>query len=350
MKQTDMIPRLNTALAGDFRLMPLYAPETPVFLAVAWPVADGVTGLKPRLPAGRGLNVQQAMLSAGAEAIELRASLAQSHRAELEGGPRVEGLAQVDCTDLASGARVAVAAQQVFLDCAEILGEPLVTDANSTGCAVAASRAEAAEVALWECVERDALALWWHGGRAAGALSLEVVDHQQPRLGWWLEQRARRTRLLDLTTDIGLPVVAAVSCDADGGRIAMGAAARPHRADAALAAVTELVQTEISLDEARAAGDPEAAAWDRHGRIDLPAFTPDAPRGEPAVMAFADLVARLEKLGHRVLACEITLPGDPLPSMRVLVPGLCAMGGRIATERFRKLCPAVAGPHLPEPF
>ena len=350
MQQTDMITRLTLALGPDYRLMPLYAPEQPVFLAVAWPLAEHVTGRKPRLPAGRGLSVRQAMLSAGAEALELRASLAQSHRAALAEGPREGGLAVVFCTDLASGRQVPVTAQQVFLDCAETLGESLMEDANSTGCAVAPTREAALEVALWECLERDALALWWHGGRQAGHLPVEVIDGQQPRLGWWLEQRARRTRLLDLTTDCGLAVVAAVSCDAEGGRIAMGSAARPHRADAALAAVTELVQTEVSLEQARAAGDPEAAEWEARGRITLPAFVAGPLREAPEALTCAALVARLDALGHRVLACEMTLPGDPMPSLRVLVPGLCAMGGRIGTERFRRLCPDAAGPCLPEPY
>jgi len=350
MKQDDMITLLNRALASDFRLMPMYTPDTPVFLAVAWPTADGVTGLKPRLPAGRGLTLQQAMLSAGAEAIELRASLAQSHRSELEAAPQDGGHALVICTDLATGESVPVRAQDVFLDCAAMLGEPLVTDANSTGCAVAPTRSEATDIALWECVERDSVALWWHGRRPAGALSVEIIDAHQPRLGWWLEQRARHTRLLDLTTDIGLPVVAAVSCDADGGRVAMGTAARPHPAEAALAAVTELVQTEISLDEACAAGAPDALEWEVYGRITLPAFEPLPGKAVTAPLAAGDLVARLGALGHRVLVCDLTLPDDPLPSLRVLVPGLCAMGGRIATDRFRRLCPGIAGPHFPEPF
>ena len=177
-----------------------------------------------------------------------------------------------------------------------------------------------------------------------------MIDAVQPRLGWWLEQRVRPTRLLDLTSDIGLPVVAAVSCDPDGGRVAIGTAARPQRAEAALAAVTELVQTEISLDEALQAGDPEALIWANYGRIDLPAFATGAARAEPAPMHGRDLLARLGTLGHRVLSCDMTLPGDPMPSLRVLVPGLCAMGGRIGTERFRRLCPGMAGPHVPEPY
>lgn len=350
MNKTDMITLLNQALACDFRLMPLYTPDTPVFLAVALPIAEGATGLKPRLPAGRGLTLQQAMLSAGAEAMELRASLAQSHQKDLESGPHDRGLALVTCTDLATGQAVQVPAQDVFLDCAAVLGEPLLTDANSTGCAVAPTVREATETALWECIERDAMALWWHGRHAPGALPMALIDAHHPRLSWWLEQRPRQTRLLDLTTDIGLPVVAAVSCEADGSHVAIGTAARPQPAEAALAAITELVQTEISLDQARAALDPEALAWDSYGHITLPAFESNPDKPAPTALHPDDLMARLGQLGHRALSCDLTLPGDPLPSLRVLVPGLCAMGGRIATDRFRRLCPDAPAPHIPEPF
>lgn len=355
MKRTaaDMIATLTRSLAHDFTLMPLDAPSSPLFLAVAVPLDDGVTGLKPRLPAGRGLTRQQAMIAAGAEALELRASLAQHHAADLAALPRTQGLAMAAAVDLMSRAEVPVIAQEVYLDCAAVLAEPVAHDANSTGCAVGPDRETALATAVWECVERDAVALWWHGNRRATGLALDLIDTLQPRLFWWLHQRARVTVLLDLTTDIGLPVVAAVSSDPDGGQVAMGAAARPGLADAALAAVTEMVQTEVSLDLARDAGDPGTLAWSRHGSTRRqPQFQPEGASAtvDAAPGGLQALVTRLAGLGHRVLAVELTLPGDPLPSVRALIPGLCAMQGRIDTPRFRRLCPTAPGPQMPEPF
>jgi ribosomal protein S12 methylthiotransferase accessory factor YcaO len=348
----ETIARLGHALEQDFRLLPLEVPEAPLFLAIALPADEGVTGLKPRLPAGRGLTTQQALLSAGAEALELRASLAQRHRDRLESLARQDGLAMVEATDLLDRAKVRVPAQEVYLDCAAVLGEPLHHEANSTGCAAGIDREAALAAALWECVERDAVALWWHGRRPAAKLPLEVIDEQQPRLYWWLHQRARRTMLLDLTSDIGLPVVGAVSADVDGRMIATGTAARPRIADAALAAVTEMVQTEVSLDMAREAGEAEALGWIGHGSTRTqPQFRADATmRDHGGPMAAEAILARLDALGHRALAVDLTLPEDPLPSVRVLVPGLCAMRGRIATPRFARLCPDAPGPALPEPY
>lgn len=349
--QSEMIARLDRALAPDYRLMPLHRPGSPVFLAVAVPMSEGVTGLKPRLPAGRGLTLPQAIIAAGAEAVELRSSLAQSHLPMLADSPRKVGLAQVSARDMASGATVLVPAQRVFLDCAALLAEPLMQDANSTGCAAGETPDAATATALWESVERDAVALWWHGGWAAGALPLALIDQSQPRLSWWLDQRPRLTRLLNLTTDIGLPVVAAVSADADGRHIALGSAARPFLADAAIAAVTEMVQTEVGMDQARLAADPEVLAWDTTADLaQMPQFHHFDERPKAMAMGADDLVARLADLGHPALWYDLTLPDDPLPSCRVIVPGLCAMGGRIETDRFQRLRRNGATPQFPEPF
>ena len=351
LNSAELIARISHALAPDFTVMPLHAPDAPIFLAVALPSEEGTTGLKPRLPAGRGMTTGQAMIAAGAEALELRASLAQHHLAEVQGLPRLGGLAMATATDLLSHMPVAVPAQQVYLDCAAVLSEPLQVDANSTGCAAGRDLDSARTTALWECIERDAVALWWHGNRPALALPLELIDAHQPRLYWWLHQRSRQTRLLDLTTDIGLPVVAAVSADADGRVVATGTAARPLLADAALAAVTEMVQTEVSIDLAREAGDPEVLAWiERASMTEQPQFQTGTPSGDSVPLAQGTLLDRLAALGHRVLGIDLSLPDDPLPSARVMVPGLCAMRGGTDTPRFARLCPDAPGLTLPEPY
>ncbi|NJS38369.1 MAG: YcaO-like family protein [Rhodobacteraceae bacterium] len=210
------------------------------------------------------------------------------------------------------------------------------------------TRLEATETALWECIERDALALWWHGGLPACSVPLEEIDRLHPRLTWWLDGRDRVTRLLDLTTDIGLPVVAAVSSDRNGRHVALGTAARPERAAATLAAVTEMVQTEVAMDAAQEAGDPELLAWTNAASTDLQAQFRVADHARPAPPG--NLLRRLADLGLTAFAVDLTLAGDPLPSMRVLVPGLCAMGGHVDTPRFRRLCPSSRAPSFPEPY
>ena len=142
-----------------------------------------------------------------------------------------------------------------------------------------------------------------------------------------------------------------MSADTDGRRVAFGSAARPVLADAAIAAVTEMVQTEVSMDQARHAADPEVLAWD--AAADL-ARVPQLHRcdARPAARSTRtdDLVARLADLGHRALWCDLTLPDDPLPSCRVMVPGLCAMGAHLQADRFQRLRRAGASPQFPEPY
>ena len=220
------IALLNRTLVPDFRLMPINAPDCPVFLVIAWPASDTVTGLRPRLPAGRGLTLQQALVAAGAEALELRASLAHRHLTASADPLRENGLAMVAATDLHSGVTVLIPAQEVYLECAATLSERLFPDARSTGCAV-------------------------------GATLLDAIDLMQPGLFWWLTGRDRQTLLLGLTTDIGVPVVAAVSSDPDGSLVAVGAASWPMLADAALAAVTEMIQTQVGMEQAQLARTPK---------------------------------------------------------------------------------------------
>lgn len=332
---------LEQALADDFRLAPLRPPEAPIFMAVALPRYEGAAGSKPRLPAGRGMTLQQAMLSAGAEALELRASLARNHAQEFPAMTEHGGQPMMMATDLLRGDGVLVPARGVFLDFGETAGtaDGLDVSADSTGCAAGVDRDDATRRALLECIERDAVALWWHGGMQCAGLPLELIDRLQPRLCWWLQDRQRRTVLLDLNSETGVPAVAAVSSEADGTAVAMGTAASLDLADAALAAVTEMIQTEAAMRQAAAAGDPDLAIWlergSVHGMIQFRPLAPQQPRTGGRI-DMATVLRGLDYTGHRALAVELTLPKDPLPTVRVIVPGYCAMGGRVDAARLER--------------
>ena len=336
----ETITLLTQSLADDFHILPLQLPDAPIFMALAVPLRDAVTGGKPRLPAGRGVTLQHALLTAAAEAMELRASLAQSHMKTIAGLDRLKGHAQTTAYDLLQGGQVQVAAQSVYLDFAALTGEPLITDADSTGCATGPSRDDAIRYAALECIERDAVALWWHGALQRPGLRLDVIDPVQPRLSWWLQERQRQTILLDLTTDIGVPVVLAASSQGDGRAIAIGSAARLTRTDAALAAITEMIQTETAMAHASDMADPGVMDWLARASIgNLVQFQPLPADAPPTAEPFGldSIWQRIAQSGHRVLVVDLTLPADPLPSVRVMRPGLSAMGGRIDGPRFERL-------------
>ena len=112
--------------------------------------------------------------------------------------------------------------------------------ALSVGVAAGPTFDWAASRALLELIERDAASLWWTGGRRGKAVPLDHPAMAEiQRLVGTLRQHAhdRISWLLDLATDIGIPVIAALSCDMDGKHLAYGLAAR------------------LSLEDARARGN-----------------------------------------------------------------------------------------------
>ena len=125
---------------------------------------------------------------------------------------------------------------------------PLV-GALSSGCAAGADQEMATQRALLELIERDAAALWWFGGRpprelpAAGTM-LTVANALNRDLRRGVEER--HTSLLDITTDLTVPVMAAVSVDRRGRGLACGLAARLDPTEALCAAIRELCQMELS--------------------------------------------------------------------------------------------------------
>jgi ribosomal protein S12 methylthiotransferase accessory factor YcaO len=120
--------------------------------------------------------------------------------------------------------------------------------------------------------------------------------------------------------------------------VATGFAAHLDPAQAALAAVTEMVQAETAMAQAAAAKDPDYLTWRDHANLTMPQFQPQATTAARAkVTNLTTLLHHLAALGLRALVVDLTLPADPQPTVRVLVPGLCALQGRIQTHRFTQL-------------
>jgi len=114
----------------------------------------------------------------------------------------------------------------------------------STGCGAGPDHLTAVLHGLLELVERDAVALWWRGGRRARVVPGDAGAAVLARLRGGDSQR--RTWFLDVTTDIRVPVVVAASCDDDGFGFCCGHAAGTTLANAAAAAVREMAQMELA--------------------------------------------------------------------------------------------------------
>jgi ribosomal protein S12 methylthiotransferase accessory factor len=212
--------------------------------------------------------------------------------------------------------------------------------ADSNGNAAGTSREDAILQGLLELIERDTVALWWYNRTRAPEMDLDAFDDP------WIDQLrgvyaglGRTVWALDLSADLGIPTVVAMSRRTDGApeqiMFGFGANLDPHCA--LRRALTELNQM---MPPATGAGeldseDPDAAAWWRAATVrNQPYLQPDPSRPASRPQDFAyqpspDLTAdirtvqnKLEAIGLEVLVLDQTRPDIELPVVKVIVPGL----------------------------
>ncbi len=218
---------------------------------------------------------------------------------------------------------------------------------------------------LLELIERDAASLWWRGGSRGRSIPPE--DDAQIAAEAVLAQlrqgaSARRSWLLDITTDIGVPCVAAVSCTADGFGFAFGLAARPTLAGAARAAVLEMCQGELAhaVVEAKLRERGEAAlnARDRIHRRRATLLNadrclllqPEPGRARRLAIGTTDPTSMLRLIADRVAQVDIevfgldlTRPRFEIPAARIIAPGLQALPSEIVTPRLAQMIARTGG-------
>jgi ribosomal protein S12 methylthiotransferase accessory factor len=237
--------------------------------------------------------------------------------------------------------------------------------ALSTGSAAGTSPDDAALHGLLELIERDAAGLWWRGGRRGKLIPAgdEAQSAAQARLSRLRQNvTARRSWLLDITTDIGVPCVVAISCKADGSGFAFGLAARPTLIAAACSAVVEMCQLELAyaVVEAKRREGGEAALNERdlvHRRrataidadrclllqpvtesvVHLPIEATDAN----AVVRF--IATRLEQLGIETFSVDLTRPRFAVPVARIIAPGLQLEPSEFITPRLANMIAQTGG-------
>jgi ribosomal protein S12 methylthiotransferase accessory factor len=234
-----------------------------------------------------------------------------------------------------------------------------------TGSAAGRSWDAAALHGLLELIERDAASLWWQGGNRARSIPPQhEAEIEAEALLAKLRQDAspRRSRLLDITTDIGIPCVAAVSCRADGLGFAHGLAARPTLAAAARSAVLEMCQMELAhvVVEAKCRERGEAALNERdraHRRratllnADRCLLLQPAPgRAQHLAIDTTDpgdalrlMVGRLAQFGIETFCLDLTRPHLAVPAARLIAPGLQPLPSQIMTPRLADMMAQTGG-------
>jgi thiazole/oxazole-forming peptide maturase SagD family component len=345
-------------------ILELRLDDAPAAFAVA--MCEDPDGSVRLLGAGRGLTAEQARASCLGEAAERAAAsrdeavpIVRTHRRDLPAGSLAanqfwqlsarqirfgphpsEAIGPEDWADARRvmaqcrewcAAREARNGAEVFVPAACVRLGPALTGSN--GLAAAATEAAAHRTALLELVERDAVAIWWYGRARRPAMPLPAIDDEGgAELRHWLEKRGRRSWVLDLTHDLGVPVGVGVSMEADGSGLAYGCASQSSPARAALAALLEMLQSELSLSlaarRAERTGQPEGPAgrfltWSRAARIEAYShILPDAD-ARPVPGANGDPVSIIaQRTAQPILFVDLSGPDDALKVVRALVPSL----------------------------
>lgn len=197
---------------------------------------------------------------------------------------------------------------------------------SSNGSAAGNTLGEAILQGLFEAVERDAVAIWWYGRLRRPAVQIpsasEALFAAQCAA---LSGQDMSLWMLDLTHDLGLPVVVAVAVHRPTDRLWLGFGCHPSWELAISRALSEVHQV---IDPQGTRKSP----WDGLLASSLPYLMPD-PQAQPASVWPAvdsqDLkdhvetwVKRLHQHGLEVIVVDKTRPDIPLCVAQVIVPGL----------------------------
>ncbi|MFC7615897.1 YcaO-like family protein [Actinokineospora soli] len=226
--------------------------------------------------------------------------------------------------------------------------------ADSNGNAAGASLEDAVLQGMLELVERDAVALWWYNRTRVPGVDLNAFpDPWIDRMREVHAEIGRQVWVLDVTSDVGIPTMVALSrrTGTPTEDIVMGFGAHLDPGIALRRALTELNQMMPALATAAGDGeyevdDPDAVHWWRTATLaNQPYLRGDLSRPELTARDYprhrcTDLLdditlvrRRLEGLGLEVLVLDQTRPDIGLPVVKVVVPGLRPFWTRFAPGR-----------------
>lgn len=364
------------AAARMSRIFELGSPDAPGFACIggtADPAAYGLANYPVSNVSGRGLTLRAAFTSCVGESVEYLSQLEWGDETLYAGeaidpAERDRRLGQfsdrlfdeVRLDDWMS-ARSLTTGQDAMLPADLCIRRGETPRGFGAGCAAGETFEQAARSALLELVERDAVALWWIGGRRGAEIAQDALE------AWgviaFLEglregaAPGRVTWLLDITTDLAVPCVAAMSADETGGGLACGFSARLTLEAAARAAILELCQMEMArrlvLVKLEHGGEAALAEIDRrHLRrmtgIDVQQCAllfPAHPALIHELVPPDELVDRLGRHGIECLLVDLTRKALAVPVVRAFALGLQGLPAHSETERLRRVLQLTGGAH-----
>lgn len=222
--------------------------------------------------------------------------------------------------------------------------------ADSNGNAAGNTLEEAILQGFLEVVERDSVSMWWYNAVQRPVVDLASFgDEYFDKLQRYYRNIGRELWVLDLTADLGIPVMAAVSRKTDAGteRLIIGFGAHLDPGIAITRALTEMSQVGLELDKILDEKlDPDSAAWLLSASLQnkpylAPASALPARQSKDFESRWSgdirdDVLAAVDtarRRGLEVLALDLTRPDIGLPVVKVVVPGMRFFWRRFAPGR-----------------
>ncbi|MEH1843166.1 MAG: TOMM precursor leader peptide-binding protein [Nostoc sp.] len=233
--------------------------------------------------------------------------------------------------------------------------------ADSNGCAAGNTLEEAILQGFMELVERDAVALWWYNSLQKPQVDLDSFDDPYfQSLKQYYQTINREIWVLDITSDLNIPVFAAVTRRSDRSveDIVLGYGAHFDAKIAISRALTEVNQILPNVLFAKADGSTQyppsadrlAVDWWKTATLsDQPYLVPDKKiaakvSGDYHEMASDDLLEDVklcqqivENNGLEMVVLDQTRPDIGLRVAKVIVPGMRHMWKRLAPGRLYKV-------------
>ncbi|MFI5617298.1 TOMM precursor leader peptide-binding protein [Streptomyces sp. NPDC051567] len=243
--------------------------------------------------------------------------------------------------------------------------------ADSNGNAAGSSPEDALLQGFLELVERDAVAQWWYNRTRHPGIDLDAVDEPYvERLRAGYRGLGREVWALDLTSDFGIPVVAALSRRTQGPaeEVIFGFGAHFDPRTAVRRALTEMGQLLPAVTGGGPGGgyrvtDPRAVRWWREATVAGQRYlTPDpaVPARAPQEFGYrprADLLEDVHAVtelvrtrGMELLVLDQTRPDLRLPVVKVVIPGMRHFWPRFAPGRLYDIPVALGRCAEPTPF
>jgi bacteriocin biosynthesis cyclodehydratase domain-containing protein len=228
--------------------------------------------------------------------------------------------------------------------------------ADGNGCAAGNVLEEAVFYAFLELVERDSAAIWWYNQLARPAIDLDsALDPYIAHVREHYQRHGRELWAIDITSDFGIPVIAAVSRRVDGptADLLIGLGAHLDPAIALLRAVTEVNQFLPAVSRRYPNGEtlyawPDDVAvrfWKKETLASQPHLVPNPDLQHRTLAQFhrlanADLYDSIQtclgiirRHGLEMMVLDQSRPDIDLAVVRVVVPGLRHFWRRLGPGR-----------------